>query len=53
MPALRTFLVGIGPFDPVAFGAAAMLLMIVGLAAGLVPAIRGSRVAPMRALRQQ
>jgi ABC-type antimicrobial peptide transport system permease subunit len=51
-PALRTFLVGISPFDPVAFGTAAMLFAIVGLAAGLVPAVRGSRVAPMGALRQ-
>jgi ABC-type antimicrobial peptide transport system permease subunit len=52
-PALRTFLVGVGPFDPVAFGAAALLLGIVGLAAGVVPAVRASRVAPMRALRLQ
>jgi putative ABC transport system permease protein len=52
-PALRTFLVGISPFDPVAFGAAAALFVIVGLAAGFVPALRGSRIAPMRALRQQ
>ena len=51
-PALRTFLVGVSPFDPVAFGAAAFVLVIVGLAAGLVPAVRGSRIAPMRALRQ-
>jgi len=52
-PALRTFLVGVSPFDPVAFGAAALLLMVVGLAAGFIPALRGSRIAPMRALRQQ
>jgi ABC-type antimicrobial peptide transport system permease subunit len=52
-PALRTFLVGVGPFDPVAFGGAALLLVIVGLAAGFVPALRGSRVAPMQALRRQ
>jgi ABC-type antimicrobial peptide transport system permease subunit len=52
-PALRTFLVGVSPFDPIAFGAAAMLLVGVGLAAGFVPAHRGSRVAPMRALGQQ
>jgi predicted lysophospholipase L1 biosynthesis ABC-type transport system permease subunit len=52
-PALRTFLVGVSPFDPVAFGTAAILLVIVGLAAGFVPAHRTSRVDPMRALRQQ
>jgi putative ABC transport system permease protein len=51
--ALRRFLVGVSPFDPVAFGAAATLLVIVGLAAGFVPAVRGSRVAPMHALRRQ
>jgi ABC-type antimicrobial peptide transport system permease subunit len=52
-PALRTFLVGVSPFDPITFGTAALLLVIVGLAAGLVPALRSSRVAPMQALRQQ
>jgi putative ABC transport system permease protein len=52
-PALRTFLVGVSPFDPLAFGAAAILLVIVGLAAGFVPAHRSSQVDPMRALRQQ
>jgi len=52
-PALRTLLVGVSPFDPVAFGAAALLLVIVGLAAGVIPAHRTSQVDPMRALRQQ
>jgi predicted permease len=52
-PALRTFLVGVSPFDPVALGTAAVLLVIVGLAAGFLPAHRTSQVDPMRALRQQ
>jgi ABC-type antimicrobial peptide transport system permease subunit len=52
-PALRTFLVGVSPFDPVAFGTAAILLLLVGLAAGFAPAYRTSQVDPMRALRQQ
>jgi ABC-type antimicrobial peptide transport system permease subunit len=52
-PALRTFLVGVSPFDPVAFASATMLLAIVGLAAGFVPALRTSQVEPMRALRRQ
>jgi predicted permease len=51
-PALRTFLVSVSPFDPLAFGAAAMLLLIVGLAAGLVPAHRSAQIDPIRALRQ-
>ena len=36
-PALRTFLVGVSPFDPVVFGVAALLLVVVGLAAGFFP----------------
>jgi ABC-type antimicrobial peptide transport system permease subunit len=52
-PALRTFLVGISPFDPVAFGIATMFLAIVGLAAGFLPAHRTSQVEPIRALKSQ
>jgi len=52
-PAFRTFLVGVSGFDPVTFGAAVTALAVVGLAAGIVPAIRASRVHPMRALRRQ
>ena len=48
----RTFLAGVSPFDPVAFAGAVMLLMFVGLAAGYVPAVRSSRLDPMRALRR-
>jgi putative ABC transport system permease protein len=51
-PLFRTFLAGVSPFDPVAFAAAAVLLMLVGLAASYVPALRSSRLDPMRALRQ-
>jgi putative ABC transport system permease protein len=51
-PALRTFLAGVSPFDPVAFGGAGMLLVLVGLAASVIPAHRASRIDPMRALRQ-
>ena len=51
-PLFRTFLAGISPFDPVAFAGAAILLALVSLAASYVPALRSSRLDPMRALRQ-
>lgn len=38
-------------FDPVALGGACAVLAIAGLLACLLPALRASRVAPMRALR--
>ena len=52
MPALGTFLAGISPFDPTAFGLAAAILAFAGLLASYVPAFRASRVDPIRALRQ-
>jgi ABC-type antimicrobial peptide transport system permease subunit len=51
-PALSTFLAGISPFDPVAFGGAAVLLTLVALAASYLPARRSSELDPMRALRR-
>ncbi|WP_426662319.1 ABC transporter permease [Rhodanobacter aciditrophus] len=38
-------------FDPVALGGACVVLAVAGLLACLLPALRASRVAPMRALR--
>jgi predicted permease len=52
MPALRTFLAGISPFDPMAFAVAALILAVVGLTASYVPAFRASQVDPIRALRR-
>jgi predicted permease len=51
-PLFRTFLAGVSPFDPLAFVGAAMVLTLVGLAASYLPALRSSRLDPMRALRQ-
>jgi ABC-type antimicrobial peptide transport system permease subunit len=52
MPAFSTFLAGVSPFDPIAFGGAAVLLLLVGLSASYVPARRSSRLDPVRALRE-
>ena len=49
----RAQLFGTIAYDPVVLGAAAIVLMIVALGAGLLPAIRASRIDPMRALRYE
>ncbi|HET7220387.1 MAG TPA: ADOP family duplicated permease [Vicinamibacterales bacterium] len=50
---LQSLLVGLGPLDPIAFGAAALLLAGVLLVASLAPARRAARMDPMRALRSE
>jgi putative ABC transport system permease protein len=50
---LRQLLFGVGVADPVSFAAAAAVLILVGLAAGVVPAYRASRVDPAQALRAE
>ncbi len=52
-PALRTFLVGVSPYDPFAFAVAATMIAGAGLAASLIPALRAARVDPIVALRRQ
>jgi putative ABC transport system permease protein len=46
-------LYGIGPFDLPSFALAAVALMVAGLSASLLPALRATRVDPMVALREQ
>jgi predicted permease len=50
---LRTMLFELEPEDPVAMISAALLLMSVSLIAAFIPALRGSRMDPMRALRRE
>lgn len=50
---LESLLYGVSGVDPVAYGVACGLLLLVAGAANLVPAITASRVDPMRALRRE
>ena len=48
---LRSLLYGVGPSDPVTFGAISVLLVAVVVVASWVPARRAAGIAPLRALR--
>ena len=50
---LKSLLIGLGPVDPLAFGAATILLIVVLLVASWVPANRAAHMDPMRALRSE
>jgi putative ABC transport system permease protein len=50
---LAGVLYGVGPFDMPAFASAAAVLLLAGLLASLLPALRTTRVDPMVALREQ
>ncbi|HUE89861.1 MAG TPA: ABC transporter permease [Vicinamibacterales bacterium] len=51
--AMAGILYGIGPFDVPSFSLAALVLVLAGLAAAALPALRATRVDPMVALREQ
>ena len=45
-------LAGVGPDDPRTVAAVGLLMLTIGLLAGIIPATRASRIEPMTALRQ-
>jgi len=49
--AMRSLLFGVGAADPVSFVGVATLLLLVAVAATLVPAVRAARVSPLVAIR--
>jgi ABC-type antimicrobial peptide transport system permease subunit len=49
--AIRGFLFGVGPLDPVALGGVAMILLLAGVLACYLPARRASQLDPVIALR--
>jgi ABC-type antimicrobial peptide transport system permease subunit len=53
MGVVSSVLYGVGPRDPVVFGAVVVLLMLVIAIASLVPARRAMRIDPMTSLRSQ
>jgi len=48
---LQSFLFGASPFDPLVMALAAVFVLILALAASLLPARRAASVDPMKALR--
>ena len=50
---LQSLLFSVSAWDPIAFGGAALLFALVGVAACVVPAMRAVRIRPGRALREE
>jgi predicted permease len=51
--AIASLLYGTSPTDPLTFGTVGLVLVVVALFAGYLPALRASRIEPMRALRAE
>jgi ABC-type antimicrobial peptide transport system permease subunit len=52
-PQIAPLLYQISPADPVSIAGAALFLILVAVLASLIPALRATRVDPIRALRQE
>jgi putative ABC transport system permease protein len=52
-PFVETLLYGLAPRDPATLGGAALMIVTVALAAGLVPAVRAARLDPSSVLRRE
>jgi ABC-type antimicrobial peptide transport system permease subunit len=50
---MRRFLFGVRPLDPLTFGAVALLMTLLAVAAAWVPALRAASVDPMKTLRME
>jgi predicted permease len=48
---LASLLFGVSPTDPWTYGGAVAVLLLVAITAGIIPAVRASRISPMTALR--
>jgi putative ABC transport system permease protein len=51
MRLMRGLVYGVSTYDPLTFVAVPLLIALVALAAGVVPAARAARVDPLRAMR--
>jgi ABC-type antimicrobial peptide transport system permease subunit len=52
-PLVGSLLYGVAPASPAAIGAAALVMLVVAVGAGLVPALRAARLDPVEALRRE
>jgi putative ABC transport system permease protein len=51
--AIEGLLFGVAPYDPATFGAVAVVMAVIGIAACWIPALRASRVDPVVTMRAQ